>query len=303
MVVGLVRIAAAAAAFGVFGLASSNARADVEWPSVVGCPSAEAVRARVRALAPTNEREPTVIVTIHDEGVLTVAEVRIDFSTGETGTRRLEGEDCASVAEAACLVIAMSLRESASAPSVPPALEVLPRRAASSSESSHVRGTLALEAGVVAGPLPNASPSGALVAAASLGAFRVEVEGSLVATQRGEAAPGLGGDFSLFSAAARGCFAPRWHRITVGTCVGLEVDHMTATGVGALSVSKRVVADVGPQLGGILEWRMFGALGLRAEVVATAPVVRRTFVLGAVGEVHRPGVMTVGAWIGPQVTF
>lgn len=90
----------------LFAVAVADA---VQWRAPAGCPEADAVRRRVTDLL---GRTPTE-QELHAEGIVHAGPPwRLDLSTtigGRHQQRALEGDDCATVTEAAALILAVSL--------------------------------------------------------------------------------------------------------------------------------------------------------------------------------------------------
>lgn len=323
---------------------SINATADVEVEArnLPACASRDQLRARIAELTPSNNgAEVDARVVFTREGLR--VRTRIEMRAPTRGERELVTADCASALEGASLVIAMSVRgtgpnepnpaergeptaapspttnppaptpqtappptaTSVSAPMPPPSAPSAPSEGNIANTRS---GTVRMVAGLVGsglvGTLPEPTVGGGAFVGARAGAVRVEVQAGLHASQRAEARPGAGGDFSLLSAAARGCFDFVRTSVGLGPCVGLELDRLSGQGFGASgSTSSDVAMLFGPTAGVLLGVSVASWVGIRALAEGMAPIARQTFVIGNVGTVHRPSPVAGRIEIGPEVRF
>lgn len=261
----------------------------------------------------------------------------LDIATASTrGERALDAPTCEALASSAAVVIAMSVAPSPSddpppadpapastpapaaertqdvppqtnpgrsAPNEPRTVAPEPDRAAVASESprflarAHVIGD--------SGLLPEATVGGGF--AFGLLAWRdlsVEVGASLWASRDGTVAgaPGRGASFSLFSGGARACWTLT-HGIEVAPCIGAEVARISASGFGAAKVSDADALVWGPE--GLVAGRIpvAGPVSVRLGLGAFVPMSRQSFVISAAGTVHRPAVVALRTFAGPEVRF
>lgn len=290
-------------------LATSTASADVAWSAPAECPTAEDVNRRVRALAPEGAREADAAVTVTLDGDHHArAEVRVTAANGGEGSRRLEANGCADVAEAVALVVAMSLQEAdppepprTSAPTQAPG----PRDEGASRQPSSSRAsfTLAALGAMDVGTMSRASFGGSVAAGVAWRAWRGEAQGQWLADQTIETGPGVGGTFSQWAVTARGCFLPALGPVKLGPCAGLGVHRIGATGFGTTIVRTRAQAVAAPEVSLLFLWSVARPVAVRAQAAASVPLARPTFVLDDVGPVHRPGPLALALFLGPEVVF
>lgn len=291
-----------------------SARADVHWNAPAGCPSEDSVRERTRTFLAPNAREPEATVVVRTEGRRFVTEVRIPSHSGETGVRQIDGDTCADLADAVALVLAMSAREDQTAKPVEekPTEKKRPDDAidepgevpTESTGSSHRwEGHAAIGPEVTYGSLPNVGPGAVFVIGAAYGPWRAEVDGHISFPQRTFATETVGGAFSDLAAGLRACFVPEVGSWSFGGCAGMSLHGLSAEGRGNVETMAGTSTYAAPQLLGLAVWRFSQKFGLRAHFTLEHPLARQTFVVRNVGSIFRVSPITLGIFVGPEVSF
>jgi hypothetical protein len=230
------------------------------------------------------------------------------------GSRDIEGANCAELAEAASVAIAVSVRSmeaantapapgaaaspvSPSPPAAIPAAMVTPSPATPSWRPSM---TLALATDT--GALPGTSPGVDLEGDLQRGALRLALLATWFAAQEANGPGGSGGTFQLALGGALACFAPRFGRWTPLACGGAELGRLAGTGLvtrpetaavfwRAARAEAGATAALGPNT----------AILLRAGVAV--PLARPTFVVDGSALVYRPSPVAVRVTAGFELGF
>lgn len=292
---------------------SSLASADVRVTDAGPCRAqASGLGARVQTLAGD---APAADVVFSATGEGTRVRVQITLSAPSPGERSLEGDDCASTVEAAALVIAMSARvPTAAPPAAPsaPATAAPPARADTQaaplprSKPMEVTPYATAAALVERGVLPRTGGGLGVGAGVRLDRVRFEAQFDLMFSQRVEARPGVGGEFSMVGATLRGCLdlvgAPA-RRFELAPCVGAALDAVSGTGFGTGTTRDQTSLLAGPAVGLLASATLAPWLGLRATAEGVLPIGRQSFVIADLGALHRPSAVFARAQFGPEVRF
>ena len=311
-------IVIAAAILGSFSApawAAATPRVSLRWSAPVGCPSGARVEQEVeRLLASVATRPPRplvvdAVVEAEPEGSL---RVRLELAgDGGPRVRELRAASCVALADAAALIIAMTIDPDAVAATQPPApppsppvpvpvpvpalLPPPPLPAAApvpAPPPSRPRFHLLAWAQADVGTLPGASFAAGGAAAVSFGALRVELglgaspARAAVIPQR----PSAGGDVSLIAGSAGACFgvlAPG--PIELAPCAALEIGRLHAAGFGVSAPDQGSALWTAARAGGRLGWWPWPSFGIVIRAEAAVPFARPRFVLDNLGAVHRPG--------------
>jgi hypothetical protein len=282
----------AAAAIAWLGAPATARAADLEWVAPAGCSSRESVLAAVtRAVGPRRAADVEAIrvrAVVESSG----RGYRVQLST-PSGERALEAETCDQLADAVALILALAVEPSAAAPQpqervAPPQPETERRKPSVSAARSS---WLAVGAGQVGdlGTLPGVAVGAEVFVGLRVPPVRLEISGAIWAPRRQEVeGTTAGGELTLTSAVAQGCFLPVLDRFELGGCIGAGIDSMTATAFGPIVVSRgsavwTVIA--GEARAGIA---LYPWLAVHAAFGLHVPGSRPFFVIEGVGQVHRP---------------
>jgi hypothetical protein len=308
------------ATMGLVALGSARARADesgslgLEWNADEECPDRAAAEAAVleilgeRAPSDANSNLVRVDITrLPNERW----EVRI-VTHGEAGNgqRRFEGSSCERVAEAAILIVAMTLDAVGVAHQVKADRAAAKRvTAAPSPTAEGLRPSLGARVPFDSGSLP--SPTLGLGAVFGVEGGRARLEGEAVLWVPQQAltgpTPGSGVEIGLYTGGARGCLdAVRAYegQLRVGACLGGELGVTTGSTV-RLDPAVRQSGLWAAGLGG-LTLRHVNSSGLAygASADLGVPIRRPSFVINNFGPLFQasPAVFRASlsvAWIFP----
>jgi hypothetical protein len=264
--------------------------AGLEWVAPSGCSSRQSVLDAVtRALG---SRSTADVGALRARAVVesTGRGFRVQLST-PSGERTLDADTCDQLAEAVALILALAVEPAPATAQqeerVAPAEKVNEKPVAPAARAR----LLALGGGQLAdlGTLPGAAVGAEIFAAIRVPPLRIEVAGAFWGTQRQNVgSTDAGGDLTLLSGVAHGCFLPVLDRFELGGCLGAGVDSMTATAFGP------IVASRGAGTWGVLAgearvgFSMLPWLAVHAGFGLHVPVTRPSFVIEGVGQVHRP---------------
>jgi hypothetical protein len=275
---------------------------DLRWEAPGGCPDADVVRASIARGVPETPAgfarvQANIVVTALDaEHWRAALELR---GADWTATRTLKGPTCDAVADAAGLVIVLALTTElgerpvvVAAPPPPPPPEPLPTP------------TLGLAAAGDAGTLPDATAGGTLSLGWRAAHLRLDLRGSLLASQSGTIAgrADTGATLSLASVGLRGCWL--WGRtLSLGPCVGAGVDRLRGAGFGPITPGEGT--NFAPLLGAGLqgEGRMSRWVAAFVAVDAAIPLVRAQFSVKDIGLVHEAAAVSLRVAAGLELRF
>lgn len=293
------------AALGVPSRASADApRVALQFSAPEGCPSADAVRARILALAAPDARlDADVTVTALDGRFRAVLHVRSASSSGE---RTLEDASCDLLAESAAVVLAMSATSPAPVAPAPPPPEAAPPPApppsSPRSEILRLRATASLDVGTLPTPTLGAGVSASFPFASRLA---LALGGTAWAQKSGTlgGSSSQGATFTLLTGDAAGCYRARAGAVELSPCAVVEVAHVDARGFG-LHPSSSSALWLSLGAAGIVRWTPTPHFALVAELDALVPTQSESFViLHGGGTVHTIAPVAGRASIGPEVRF
>lgn len=276
---------------------------EVEWSAPEGCPASGALRLLVVARVP-QDAAVRARGRVEHVGELYRLELDVETASGR-GERALEAPTCEALASSAAIVIAMSAAAVVAGPvrgrtheeEVAPATPAAPPAA-----RFLVRGQIIDDSGT----LPSLGVGGGLAFGVRIAAdVRVEVNANAFGAQDGRVAgtsPARGASFVLLTAGLRACWSLT-RRIEVAPCLGIELDRLAGTGFGAAQNEGATALAWLPEALLTLFVPAAGPLGLRAGIGGGVPMSRQSFVITSAGSVHRPAVVAVRAWIGPEMSF
>jgi hypothetical protein len=154
------------------------------------------------------------------------------------------------------------------------------------------------------GTLPSAAIGAELLVALRLPPIRIEIAGAIWGPQKQSiGGGGAGGELTLVSGVAQGCFLPLIARIELGGCIGAGVDGMGADAFGPIarahgSGAWTVVAGEGNMGFSVLPW-----LAIRGGIGVHVPLTRPSFVIQGLGQVHRPSSLSGRQSLTLEVRF
>jgi hypothetical protein len=298
-------------------LLPTSARVRAEEPHVAGlelswdaddeCPERDAVLQTVAALLP----EPRV----HAEGnAVVAAEVRVErlpdrrfraqihLRGATAGDRQLEGADCRRVAEAAALIIALTLDPLGTTAGVV-------ERSPAGGGDEQLRLAIGARAAGDIGSLPQPSLGAGVVLGAQLGPAHAALEAVawLPRVTGAGASDGGSGEIGLFSAALRGCYdlvSSGRQRLGFGPCLGAEAGVSTGRGIAVLAPARRN-GFWGAALAG-LSVRQLGrgpGLGSWLSLELAVPLYRPTYAIDGQGTIFRAAALASRAAVGMTWSF
>lgn len=316
-----------------------GARVSLVWRTPEGsdCPSRDEVIEQVQRLvgpAPTREQAPVrASAEVHrDAGGRWRVEL-VTWMGSSQGVRVIEERSCRAMAEATVVILAwmidpeaMAARESATgagpatpgppppprapdaaAASAPPAsVPAPPSERSEADPGDRITLMARLAAAGDLGTLPGASLGvGARVA---LGHRRVRLglhgalwPGRSTTIASGPEGTPIGGSFGLAVVGVEGCGEPA--ALPVALCGGLELDHLTGTGLGVRFPASASATWLSFSAGLDARFSILGPLGAAAHAALLIPMRRERFGIDDVGLVHQPSAVAGRASLGLELSF
>ena len=273
------------------------------WSAPSECPDRADVLAlvdRLHAPSPRRAATPSAAATVtrRDDGRWS-----LDLQTvapDGVGERTLVADSCAQVAEAAALILVLALDGTTTAPPPAPAPSppVMPRPA-----STPLRFAARLAFALDGGTLPAVAPGLGATVAMLRGRLRLELGATYLFPRRAVNAANVGGDIALLSVGLRGCALLRRGLVEPRLCGAVEGGAMMGSGVGLAT----------PTSGASPWWGLFGSAAVAVNlsphvswhvaVDAGLSIASPDFVIGNVGEVHRPSQVLVRGASGIEWRF
>jgi hypothetical protein len=303
----------------------------ITWEAPPACPAASVVERRVDALldgsASPSPLQAEARVAPHATGWQLHVILR-DDARGIVERRELEAAECASLAQAFALIVAVrmdALRADSNAvalqlphppptPAIvptpprsarlaPPTPRPLPRRASPPPvPAPSLSGLLRLEAGIETGTLPGVGGGAGLMGGIAGRSWRVEL-GAGGWPARSATTTTLGVRLDLVVGRARVCWAPamgRWH---VPVCGGGEVGGLRGVGTTGVTRPNAQWTPWGAATGSVgVAWSPLPWIGPYAAVEGVAAFAQPRF---SVGEqpVARANAVGIRGWIGLELKF
>lgn len=270
-------------------LASAQPALDLTWQAPAACPQAEVVQREVARLEGRRTTLSTLRVTVRVRPIATgwSAVLQTD-SNGVSGERSFEARECAQLAEAAALIIAMahcpelasSGAELAPDPEVP--------------QPSPNRTALALGGfgGADLGSLVAPSFNAGLELDLRVDSFSLRALALRSLEQRRLAGPRADSTLAVqtqLGLGARGCWYPLDSRVSLGPCLGIDAWLVSATTSNISLPSSGSAWWLGGVLGAQLRLALFDRLALSVSVEAAAAATRPVFLIEGYGQVFRTG--------------
>ncbi len=273
------------------------------WSAPADCPTRAAVldrvdRLRTRSSRPGSAPFAAASVTRTDDGRWS-----LDLQTATPdgpAERTLVADSCANVAEAAALILALSLDDAAARPQPSPAQPSPPR-----SLSPGTPVDVALRASFVLDgtTLPSAAPGVSVALAVVRDRLRLEVGAAYLFSRRAVNASNVGGDIALVSAGLRGCVTLFRGLVEPRVCAAVEGGSMMGSGVGIATPASGSSPWWGLFGGAALAWNLSPHLSLYLGVDAGVSLSSPEFVIEEVGPVHRPSTALVRGGFGVEWRF
>lgn len=287
-------------------------RLSLEWSAPDGCPPREAVLDaldRLRAPAAAPRTAPTRVSAAVERQTDGRWSLDLEVGAGDAASRRhVVAATCEQLVSVAALVTALSLDASSTAPPPPPsprapavAPAAPPRRVRRA--SSPVRFAARAEVGVDVGALPGPSAGLGLTVSVAWRRLRVEASFRYALPRAAVNAEGYGGDVALAAGALRGCYVLHRGRLEPRLCGAVEGGAMLGESVGLPQVGAGSSPWWAAFGGAALGWSVAPRLALVASVDVGAPLSSPRFVIGGLGEVHRPSAVLVRGAVGVEWRF
>jgi hypothetical protein len=276
--------------------ASEGTTLELRWAAPPACPTGESVQREVARLEGRHTALTALRATVLVRAVPTgwSAELRTE-SNGVRGERVLEAGDCAQLADAAALVIAMAHcpeLASGEAPNETPA----PRESPQLFLGAFASGDL--------GSLLNPSFGAGLELSLEFERFEVRALALRSLAQSRLAGPTVDSTIEVqaqLGLGLRGCWLPLRGRLSLGPCAGVD-GWLISTTTRNISVPS---TGTGWWLGGVAgvtgKLRLFERLALTLAVEVGAAAMRPVFVVDGYGQVFRPNEVVGRARAGLEV--
>jgi hypothetical protein len=237
--------------------------------------------------------------------------------SGKDAARRLTGETCAEIGNAASVTLAIAMRLDAAPKAEPeatplttpaartrpaelqPVRDAAPRPRPPSAASEVPFALLGLSAVVDTGALPAVVAGGELSAGVGWRSVRFLALGTFLAPASASLTEGRGGEFRLFAASPLVCFE-RARSVSVRGCLGFELGRLSGegTGVAASRLGSALWAAPRGELG--VTFALGDGLAGVAGVGVLMPLSRPPFVLDAGEQVHRSAAFDLRGRLGVE---
>lgn len=330
----------AAAALAVW---SSSARGgqegslDLSWRAPQSCPTKSEVESQVHELLGGSVQSTTVVsARVHawrGEDALWHVEVRTVVD-GRPGERRVDGESCEAVAQAASLILAMAVDPEAVAAAAmkheqravdwdpherPDPLAVGPLPATDLVAAplpvvplveklvppEPVGVYVGPAAGVDVGTLPALAPWVGGSLGIDRGGSRLEARVAFLAEQTEELGQprAAGGRFALTAFGLWACHVVVGPSPSLDLCGGIETGILHAEGFGVTDPGEADPAWLSVTPSVVTRWPLSGWLSLRSDLSIGVPLRRPAFELEPYGDVHRAAPVVGRVSVGPEIDF
>ncbi len=296
---------------------------EVSWEAPPSCPSSQAF---VRTL---EARLGTSLASLRDIPLRVHASVESSGSTGwrlvlrtwERGTegeRVLEDRSCALLAEAATLVVALSIDTLAvvrhekqvrtGPPAAPNPIKPAPTTVARASSRSRpgAAGLLRVSGLIETGMLPAVGAGIEFAAGAWLGLGSVDALGRywFERDKRSGQASQAGVRLQAWTAGLRGCVRPAAGRaVEFPLCAGMEAGQIIGDGFGVRRPRTGFTAWAAVQLSVGVAWVPVRWFALAGTVEGAIALARPTFAVDNLGDLHRPAPGSLRGSVAVEVRF
>jgi hypothetical protein len=300
---------------GAHGASADSAPESIDglaWSAPAACPDAPAFRQDVARLGgnATADARARVTVSVSPDGGYVATIVIEDRDT--RWARTVSATSCASLGEAASLVVAMALRERAeSATKERPPDPPLPASRSEAKEVPRAPSTSEVAFGLglqgLAGVMPAPSPGLGVWAAWLPGRARLSIGGYATTVQSALAAnAAFGADLQVLGASAKGCWMLLYSRaVGIGPCAGFDAIRISSVGIGITAPRDAATWDGAGSVGALAAIHVDGPFALALALDALAPTSRPRFVVE--GEplvvLHRPAPVWGRMLLGAEMRF
>jgi hypothetical protein len=286
------------------GVARATPPIELDWRAPPSCPGPAEVLARV-----DRHRDPAVVarVPLHASAVVDGDDARgwtLALATRQgdaLGDRSLAGASCDELADAAALILALSLRDEpeTSAGASPPRPPVTPPVV--SPARAPWRFSARLAGGANAGLVPGVSLAPTLALTLTRGGWRAELTGAWVFAARAVSPSGAGAMLGAWGVGVRGCAVPLAGAVEVDVCAASTAGAMygESFAVSAPAAGETLWWGVGARVSAALRVGEFFAL--RAGADGSVLLLRPEVSIDGVGIVHRASPLVTDVWAGAEV--
>jgi hypothetical protein len=305
---------------------------DISWDAPPECGSRaefvehiETLLGRPLGQAGDPELEVVGRITTEPAGMLLVLEFRQPVAR----VRELRARSCVELRDAAAVVLAVTIDplvpladpptrpvEPEPEPEPEPELEPEPEPEAEPKpvapqpeaqtpgrRSQELAVVLRIAGGIQYRALPSIAGGPVLALGLWRRALRAELVGAwwLTGTTHFDVAPEVGATLSLGWVAPRVCGVPSVGRVAFPLCAGIELGGMRAAAFGTADARTRTLAWVAPELGGATHVQLSRPLALWIGVDGVIPLVRPSFIISSLGELHRTPPFAFQALLGLEI--
>ncbi len=296
------------------------------WDAPATCPEKAFVESEVLRLlggsAASETERLTAKARVTEAG--DVWRVDIDAARGATRTTRtFRGNECASVARAAALMIALVINpalivdpKELAAPSEPPTPKISgpvsaqePKKQEAPPTPPPTRRSLEVFASVGAMADVHTLPKVGFGPTLALGISieRVTLEATAAFAPNRDMPltdkAGVGATFQKLSVGTRSCVLALHSELTLGPCLGIEASQVRAKSFGIQVPGESMIRWAEGLAGGQLGWRFSAHFGVRLDAGAGVLLARRDVRIAPYGEVHRLGPVTGRFALSTEVRF
>jgi hypothetical protein len=278
----------------------------LDWAAPAECPDGAAIERAVNDVVAPNARGTAArsvrgVVTRPSPTTYHV-DLAIETEPGRWSERSLSGATCASVSDAAALVIALAEHAERDAPLREPPRA---REAGADARSTRERPFIVLSAALDHGATAGLAPGVSVLGGASFAQVRWEASVSYFAPQTASVAgaPELGAKFTLWNVSARACY-PLWRgALWLSPCAGAGMDGTRGVGFGAHTPLTATSWVLVARAGALTEWELARSTALRLDLEAILPFARPEFTVDGAGAVFRRDPLGFRGAFGVELRF
>lgn len=302
-------------------------RVNVTVTGPVGCPTSAAVAARVAAYLRHVESSVALPqiearLVLRTDGAAVVGTLTM-VEAGSATERELRDARCATVADAAALVIALALVPGLEVPSVDVSAETdaalvadgVPAVGEEDGDASDADGAAAARRQIAVSIRAGARGSVGLLSRVAAGAeLAVALRGPAWRAElalrtlppvgaRYSSDATFGGDLFAATAALRGCGVFGVDRLELLGCAGVDAGAVFGSGFGVSAPANSAAPWFAIEGAVGLGWALHANFALLLELAVLVPVVRPVFTVAGLGELHRPAAAGGALSLGAELRF